>query len=193
MSQPIRGQGGHLVFSDRLKKHKLGRGRWDLAFCKVSLNSIQRFQSRSRKCESLRRTDGRQTDGRRTDGRTDDGRCAMTIAHLSLRLRWAKKVSWKTRFEYNFSWKTHFEYNFNCTVSQVPTLDCDLFLLWNLCFLRESMATQPILPHMKFICCTKHMNFIWNIYTIHTYLKTCVFHMNFLYVFHINYSYEKYM
>ena len=26
-----------------------------------------------------------------TDGRTDDGRCAMTIAHSSLRLRWAKK------------------------------------------------------------------------------------------------------
>ena len=26
----------------------------------------------------------------RTDGRTDDGRCAMTIAHSSLRLRWAK-------------------------------------------------------------------------------------------------------
>ena len=29
-------------------------------------------------------------DGR-TDGRTDDGLCAMTIAHLRLRLRWAKK------------------------------------------------------------------------------------------------------
>ena len=29
----------------------------------------------------------------RTDGRrTDDGRCAMTIAHSSLRLRWAKKT-----------------------------------------------------------------------------------------------------
>ena len=26
MSQPIRGQGGHLVFSDRPEKHKLGRG-----------------------------------------------------------------------------------------------------------------------------------------------------------------------
>ena len=34
------------------------------------------------------RTDGRTDDD---DGRTDDGRCAMTIAHLSLRLRWAKK------------------------------------------------------------------------------------------------------
>ena len=110
MSQPIRGQGGHLVFrispkntnlvegvdillpvkfrwiqfsgfrgevqnvsanqrpgrpscfSDRPEKHKLGRGRWDLASCQVSLNSVPRFQRRSRKCESLR------TDGRRTDG-----------------------------------------------------------------------------------------------------------------------------
>ena len=100
MSQPIRGQGGHLVFpigpkntnlvegveillpvkfrwilfsgfrgevehvlanqrpgrpscfSDRPKKHKLGRGRWDLASCQVSLNSVQRFQRRSRKCLS---------------------------------------------------------------------------------------------------------------------------------------------
>ena len=121
MSQPIRGQGGHLVFpigpkntnlvegveillpvkfrwipfsgfrgevenvsanqrpgrpscfSDRPEKHKLGRGRWVLASCQVSLNSVQQFQRRSRKCESLRTTDA----GRRTDGRTDDGRCAM--------------------------------------------------------------------------------------------------------------------
>ena len=121
-------------FSDRPEKHKLGRGRWDLASCQVLLNSVQRFQRRSWKClsqsearaailffRSARKTqtwkralrscflssfvefrsavseekskmwkftDGR-TDGRRTDGRTD-GRCAMTIAHLSLRLRWAK-------------------------------------------------------------------------------------------------------
>ena len=27
MSQPIRGQGGHIVFLDQPKKHKLGRGR----------------------------------------------------------------------------------------------------------------------------------------------------------------------
>ena len=52
MSQPIRGQGGHLVFSYRPEKHKLGRGRWDLASCQVSLNSVQRFQRRSRKCLS---------------------------------------------------------------------------------------------------------------------------------------------
>ena len=100
MSQPIRGQGGHLVFpislkntnlvedveillpvkfhwipfsgfreevenvsanqrpgrpssfSNRPEKHKLGRGHWDLASCQVSLNSVQRFQRRSRKCLS---------------------------------------------------------------------------------------------------------------------------------------------
>ena len=100
MSQPIRGQGGHLVFpigpkntnlvedveillpvkfrwipftgfrgevenisankrpgrpscfSDRPEKHKLGRGRWDLASCQVSLNSVKRFLRRSRKCLS---------------------------------------------------------------------------------------------------------------------------------------------
>ena len=100
MSQPIRGQDGHLVFpigpkntnlvenveillpmkfcwipfrgfrgevenisanqrpgrpscfSDRPKKHKLGRGRCDLASCQVSLNSVQGNQRRSRKCLS---------------------------------------------------------------------------------------------------------------------------------------------
>ena len=38
-------------FSDLPEKHKLGRGRWDLASCQVSLNSVQWFQ-RSRKCLS---------------------------------------------------------------------------------------------------------------------------------------------
>ena len=100
MSQPIKGQGGHLVlpigpkninlvegveillpvkfhwipfssfrgevenvsadqrpgrpscFSDRPEKHKLGRVLWNLASCQVLLNSVQRFQRRSRKCLS---------------------------------------------------------------------------------------------------------------------------------------------
>ena len=120
-------------FSDQPEKHKLIRGRWDLASCQVLLNSVQRFQRRRRKCLSQSETraailffrSARKTqtwkralrscflssfvefrsvvseekskmwkftpDGRRTDGRrTDDGRCAMTIAHSSLRLRWAK-------------------------------------------------------------------------------------------------------
>ena len=36
--------------SDRPEKQKLGRGCWDLASCQVSLNSVQQFQRRSRKC-----------------------------------------------------------------------------------------------------------------------------------------------
>ena len=38
--------------SDRSEKHKLGRGRWDLASCQISLNSFQCVQRRSRKCLS---------------------------------------------------------------------------------------------------------------------------------------------
>ena len=64
---------------------------WVLHPYQVSSKSLKRFSRRNRKCESLRTPDD---DGRRTttttDGRTDDGRCAMTIAHLSLWLRWAK-------------------------------------------------------------------------------------------------------
>ena len=47
--------------SDLPEKHKLGRGRWDLAPRQVSLNSVQRFQSRSRKFEK-HTTDGRTMD-----------------------------------------------------------------------------------------------------------------------------------
>ena len=52
MSQPTRGQCGHLVFPIVLKKNKLGRGRWNLASCQVSLNPVQQFQRTSRKCIS---------------------------------------------------------------------------------------------------------------------------------------------
>ena len=37
-------------------------------------------------------------------GRTDDGRCAMTIAYLSLRPRWAKNVVVKFYFKLRFIW-----------------------------------------------------------------------------------------
>ena len=39
-------------FSDRPEKHKIGRGRWDLASCQVSLNSVPRFQTRNQTCLS---------------------------------------------------------------------------------------------------------------------------------------------
>ena len=68
---------GQPSFSDRLVKHKLGRGHWYLASCQVSLHSVQRFQ-RSRKSKKLMTTD----DGRMTE----DGQRVITIV-LCLRLR----------------------------------------------------------------------------------------------------------
>ena len=53
MSRPIRGQGGRLVFPIGPIKTKLGRGRWDLVSCQVSLNSVQRFQRKSWKCLNI--------------------------------------------------------------------------------------------------------------------------------------------
>ena len=69
------------------KNNNTCKGPWVLHPYQVSSKSIKRFWRRRWKCESLQTDDGR-TD----EGRTDDGRCAMTIAHLSLWLRWAKKV-----------------------------------------------------------------------------------------------------
>ena len=63
------------------KNNNTCKGPWVLHTYQVSSKSIKQFWRRSWKCESL------QTDD---DGRTDDGRCAMTIAHSSLWLRWAK-------------------------------------------------------------------------------------------------------
>ena len=74
------------------KNNNTCKGPWVLHPYQVSSKSIKRFWRRSRKCESLQTTTT-DDDGRRTDGRTDDGRCAMTIAHSSLRLRWAKKLN----------------------------------------------------------------------------------------------------
>ena len=76
------GTGRPSWISDRSVKLKLDRGRWDLASYKISLKSIQRFQRRSRKCEMWKVNDGR---------RTDDGQRVISIAHLSLQLRYTKK------------------------------------------------------------------------------------------------------
>ena len=60
MSQPIRGQGGHLVsLIDPKNTCKLGRGRWDPASCQVLLEfcSVIGFQRRSWK--SLSRSEAR--------------------------------------------------------------------------------------------------------------------------------------
>ena len=65
------------------KNNNTCKGPWVLHAYQVSSKSIKRFWRRSRKSEKFT------PDGRRRR-RTDDGRCAMTIAHSSLRLRWAK-------------------------------------------------------------------------------------------------------
>ena len=62
------------------KNNNTCKGPWVLHPYQVSSKSIKRFWRRSWKCESLQ---------------TDDGRCAMTIAHLSLWLRVAKKATWQ--------------------------------------------------------------------------------------------------
>ena len=79
------------------KNNNICKGPWVLHPYQVSSKSIKRYWRRSRKC-------GKFTDGRTTtddDGRTDDGRCAMTIAHSSLRLRWAKnRLKFSETFKY---------------------------------------------------------------------------------------------
>ena len=75
------------------KNNNTCKGPWVLHPYKVSSKSIKRFWRRSRKCEKFMPDGRRRTMDGRTDRRTDDGRCAMTIAHLSLRLRWAKNYS----------------------------------------------------------------------------------------------------
>ena len=54
MSHPIKGQGGHLVFFDRPEKHKLGRGRWGLVSCQVSLNSVAVSEEKSKTSQPIR-------------------------------------------------------------------------------------------------------------------------------------------
>ena len=72
MFQPIRGRGGHLVFP-------IGPKNANLIEDIEILNSVQRFQRRSRKFEKLTTTDDRQR--------------MITIVHLSLRLRCTKNTS----------------------------------------------------------------------------------------------------
>ena len=79
------------LLSDRDEMNKLQKGPYIDASCQVWFQLAQQFQRRRLKCEKLT-TDGRRTDDGRTDGRTtDDGRPVVAIAHMTLRVRWAKK------------------------------------------------------------------------------------------------------
>ena len=121
---------GHLVFFDWPEKHKLSRGRWNLASCQVPLNSVWCFQKRSRKFESIHRT---------------DGQCTMTIAHLSLRLRWAKNSLdlWPT-YPNNIG-----RQNFSCIHNAVfhllslPTSGKTASLEWTPCYIINQTMTWP--------------------------------------------------
>ena len=84
MSQPIRGQGGHLVFPIGPKNTNLVEDVEILLPVKFRWILFKWFQRRSRKCEKLT---------------TDDGQRVITIVHLSLRLRCTKNQQQK------FSWK----------------------------------------------------------------------------------------
>ena len=74
MSQPIRGQGGHLVFPIGPKNTNLVEGVEILLPVKFRSIPFSGFRGEVEKVKVYGR-------------RTDDGRCAMTIAHLSLWLR----------------------------------------------------------------------------------------------------------
>jgi hypothetical protein len=67
--------------------------------CQVWFNSVQGFQRRRFKCESLRRT----TDGRTgTDGRgpTDDGRQVMAKAHMAFGQVSIKGINTESQFKF---------------------------------------------------------------------------------------------
>ena len=82
MSQPIRGQGGHLVFRIGPKNTNLVEGVEILLSVNFRWIPFSGFRGEVENVEDYA--------GRRTDRRRMDGRCAMTIAHSSLRLQWAK-------------------------------------------------------------------------------------------------------
>ena len=74
----------------------------------------------------------RQTDGRRTDRRTDDGRCAMTIAHSSLWLRWAKNHKF-VRFWYPI--KSITAHKLSSPMHQLPVLNLKQYFVHDCTFL----------------------------------------------------------
>ena len=108
MSQPIRGQGGHLVFPIRSKNTNLVGGVEILLSVKFRWIPFSRFRG---EVENVK-----VNAGRTQDGRTDDGRCAMTIAHLSLRLRWAKKLIFSLSLSHVTTWHVSLSQMLNDTL-----------------------------------------------------------------------------
>ena len=78
MFQPIKDQGGHLGWRIGTKNTNLEEDVEFLLSVKFRQNMFSGFGGEVKNVKVYA-------------GRTDDGQRAMTIAHLSLRLRWAKK------------------------------------------------------------------------------------------------------
>ena len=77
--------GRPFCFSDRPKNHKLGRGRWDLASCQVSLNSVPWFQRRS---VSANQRPGRQScfsDGPKNTNLVEDPEILLPVNFVKFR------------------------------------------------------------------------------------------------------------
>ena len=84
-------------FSDRPEKHKLGRGRWDLASCQVSLNSFQRFQGEVEKVSANQRP-GRPScfSDRPEKHKLCRGHCDLASVQVSLNsVQWFQRRSRK--------------------------------------------------------------------------------------------------
>ena len=85
------------------------------------------------------------TDGR-TGGRTDDGRCAMTIAHSSLRFRWAKNTTGISIWIYpHYLWKFHFS-TINCLHIRIRISNL-------LCFAIFSIYPYIFIQYFFIFCC----------------------------------------
>ena len=103
MPQPIRGQGGHLVFPIGPKNTNLVEDveiYLPVKFCQIPFSG---FRGEVEKCEKLTAT-----DGRTKDGRTEDGQCMITIVHLSLRLRCTKKENAHQKIDYHIDFEKQY-------------------------------------------------------------------------------------
>ena len=100
------------------------------------------------------------------DGRMDDGRCAMTIPHLSLWLRWAKKVN----FEHNYFVSIIFNHQFprNRLSSSILTYYLLIYIyiylfIFHSIFILFSFSFSPFYPFFLPIVA---INYIFSHYNI---------------------------
>ena len=137
----------HLVFFYRPEIHKLGNGHWDLASYQDSLNSVQRFQRRSRKCLSQ-----------------SEARAAILFVHLSRRLKCTIVIMRCPSSVVNFS---HFRLLLSSKTAEHNSTKLhrsqDLNVLYQVCVFRAdrknmmAALTSDWLIHFRFL--------LWNRWT----------------------------